>query len=102
MHGIVLSSPYNTVQKHNNKEQSKTMINLTRLCMNLLGYWTTMCNQCLGKCYQPFDCDYSRYHKKAFNIFLNMRHVYMTAVKGDFVHHLLVSRFPLEPYLPAT
>ena len=47
------------------KEQSKTMINLTRLCMNLLGYWTSMCNQCLGKCYHPFDCEYSRYHKKS-------------------------------------
>ena len=31
--------------------------------------------------------------KKAFNNFLNMRHVYMTAVEGDFVHPLLVSRF---------
>ena len=78
------------------KERSKTMINLTRLFMNLLGYWTSICNQCLGKCYQPFDCDYSRYHKKSIQYFLNMRHVYMTAVKGDFVHPLLVSRFPHE------
>ena len=37
MHGIVLykSSHYSTVQKHNNKERSKTMRNLTKQCINL-------------------------------------------------------------------
>ena len=41
-HCIVLSSHYNTVQKHNNKERSKTMKNLTNACINLSEYWTSM------------------------------------------------------------
>ena len=41
-HCIVLSSHYNTVQKHNNKERSKTMTNLTNACINLSEYWTSM------------------------------------------------------------
>ena len=41
-HCIVLSSHYNTVQKHNNKEKSKTMRNLTTPCINLSEYWTSM------------------------------------------------------------
>ena len=41
-HCIVLSSHYNTVQKHNNKERSKTMRNLTNACINLSEYWTSM------------------------------------------------------------
>ena len=39
---IALSSHYNTEQKHNNKEWSKTMRNLTKLCINLLEYSTSM------------------------------------------------------------
>ena len=42
MHGIVLSSHYNTLQKHNNKERSKTMRNLTKPNINLSEYWTSM------------------------------------------------------------
>ena len=34
-HCIVLSSHYNTVQKHNNEERSKTMRNLTKQSINL-------------------------------------------------------------------
>ena len=41
-HCIVLPSHYNTVQKHNNKERSKTMRNLTNACINLSEYWTSM------------------------------------------------------------
>ena len=33
---------YSTVQKHNKKEQSKTMRNLTMPCINFLEYWTSM------------------------------------------------------------
>ena len=39
---IALSSHYITEQKHNNKEWSKTMRNLTKLCINLLEYATSM------------------------------------------------------------
>ena len=35
LHCIVLSSHYNTLQKHNNKERSKTMRNVTKPCINL-------------------------------------------------------------------
>ena len=41
-HCIVLSSHYNTVQKNNNKERSKTMRNLTKPCIILSEYWTSM------------------------------------------------------------
>ena len=41
-HYIVLFSHYNTVQKYNNTERSKTMGNLTKPCINLLEYWTGM------------------------------------------------------------
>ena len=41
-HCIVLTSDNNTVQKHNNKERSKTIRNLTMLCINLSEYWTSM------------------------------------------------------------
>ena len=78
------------------KEQSKTMINLTRLCVNLLGYWTSMCTNVLGSVISLLTVIIPDIIKKAFNNFLNMRHVYMTAVKGDFVHPLLFSRFPHE------
>ena len=44
-HCIVLSSHYNTVQKNNNKERSKTIRNLTKPCINLSEYWTSM-NSC--------------------------------------------------------
>ena len=42
MHGIVLASHYHIVQKYNNKERSKTMRNLTKPCINLSEYWTSM------------------------------------------------------------
>ena len=32
----------NTLQKHNNKERSKTMRHLTKPCINLLDHWTSM------------------------------------------------------------
>ena len=41
-HCIVLTSDNNTAQKHNNKERSKTIRNLTMLCINLSEYWTSM------------------------------------------------------------
>ena len=41
-HYIVLYSHYSTVQKHNNKERSKTMRNLMMPCINLSEYWTSM------------------------------------------------------------
>ena len=40
-HCIVLTSDNNNVQKHNNREWSKTR-NLTMLCINLLEYWTSV------------------------------------------------------------
>jgi len=39
---IVFTSHNNTVQKHNNKEWSKTIRILTMLCINLSEYWTSM------------------------------------------------------------
>ena len=39
---IVLASHYHIVQKHNNKERSKTMRNLTKPCINLSECWTSM------------------------------------------------------------
>ena len=39
-HCIALSSHDNTVQKHNNKEGSKTMRNFTKPCVNLSEYRT--------------------------------------------------------------
>ena len=42
LHCIVSSSRYNTEQKHNNKERSKTMRSLTKPCINLSEYWTSM------------------------------------------------------------
>ena len=41
-HCIVFTSHNNTVQKHNNKEWSKTIRNLKMLCINLSEYWTSM------------------------------------------------------------
>ena len=39
---IALTSDNNTVQKHNNKEQSETIRNLTMPCINLSEYWTSV------------------------------------------------------------
>ena len=39
---IVLYLHYNTVQKHNHKERSKTVKNLTKPYINLSEYWTRM------------------------------------------------------------
>ena len=41
-HCIVLPLDNNTVQKHNNKERSKTIRNLTMPCINLSEYWTSV------------------------------------------------------------
>ena len=41
-HCIVLSLHYNTVQKENHEERSKTMRNLTKLYINLSEYYTRM------------------------------------------------------------
>ena len=41
-HCVVLTSDKNTAQKNNNKERSKAITNLTMLCINLLGYWTSV------------------------------------------------------------
>ena len=41
-HCIVLTLNNNTVQKHNNKERSKTIRNLTMPCINLSDYWTSV------------------------------------------------------------
>ena len=41
-HCIVFTSHNNIVQKHNNKEWSKTIRNLTMVCINLSEYWTSM------------------------------------------------------------
>ena len=37
-----MTSDNNTVQRHNNKERSKTIRNLTMPCINLSEYWTSM------------------------------------------------------------
>ena len=41
-HCIVLTSDHNTIQKHNNKEQSKTIRNLTMPCIDLSECWTSV------------------------------------------------------------
>ena len=41
-HCIVLTSDNNTLQKHNNKERSKTIRNLTMPCITFSEYWTSI------------------------------------------------------------
>ena len=91
MHGIILSSPYNTVQKHNlrtkqvNDKFNKAMHKFAGVLDKLVCVIIV-----LGSVISLLTVIIPDTTKKAFNNFLNMRHVYMTAVKGDIVHPLLV------------
>ena len=67
-HCIVLTSDKNTVEKHNNKEQSKTIRHLTMPSINLSEYWTST-GTAVCQRNMPIDPTLRRHtHRLPFNL----------------------------------